>query len=147
MAKSTFSGPVRSLAGFINAGYSSVVSLTANTRGAAANALLLRAITAGDSAGENITSPIDDVKVIPASLSVTTFGCPLIEYGQQYFMDLQTGTTADNLYAVTNITHTLGAGKFDTSFSMTFCSNGTVDSFRTTLAKALTKLRSKVDAS
>jgi len=31
MAKSTFSGPVRSLAGFIGAGYSSVVSLTANT--------------------------------------------------------------------------------------------------------------------
>ena len=31
MAKSTFSGPVRSLAGFISAGYSSVVSLTANT--------------------------------------------------------------------------------------------------------------------
>jgi len=31
MAKSTFSGPVRSLAGFINAGYNSVVSLTANT--------------------------------------------------------------------------------------------------------------------
>ena len=83
----------------------------------------------------------------PAALNVTTFGCPLIEYGQQYFMDLQTGTTADNLYAVTNITHTLGAGKFDTSFSMTFCSNGTVDSFRTTLAKALPKLRSKVDAS
>ena len=31
MAKSTFSGPVRSLAGFINSGYNSVVSLTANT--------------------------------------------------------------------------------------------------------------------
>ena len=31
MAKSTFSGPVRSLAGFINAGYNSVVILTANT--------------------------------------------------------------------------------------------------------------------
>ena len=31
MAKSTFSGPVRSLAGFINAGYNSTVSLTANT--------------------------------------------------------------------------------------------------------------------
>ena len=31
MAKSTFSGPVRSLAGFINAGYNSSVSLTANT--------------------------------------------------------------------------------------------------------------------
>jgi hypothetical protein len=31
MAKSTFSGPVRSLAGFINAGYNSVVSLTADT--------------------------------------------------------------------------------------------------------------------
>ena len=31
MAKSTFSGPVRSLAGLINAGYNSVVSLTADT--------------------------------------------------------------------------------------------------------------------
>ena len=31
MAKSTFSGPVRSLAGFINAGYKSTVSLTADT--------------------------------------------------------------------------------------------------------------------
>ena len=31
MAKTTFSGPVRSLAGFINAGSTGVVSLTANT--------------------------------------------------------------------------------------------------------------------
>ena len=31
MEKSTFSGPIRSLAGLINAGYNSVVSLTANT--------------------------------------------------------------------------------------------------------------------
>ena len=31
MAKSTFSGPVRSLAGFISAGNASVVSLTADT--------------------------------------------------------------------------------------------------------------------
>jgi hypothetical protein len=31
MAKSTFSGPVRSLAGLYSAGYNSVVSLTANT--------------------------------------------------------------------------------------------------------------------
>ena len=31
MAQSTFSGPVRSLAGFINAGYKATVSLTANT--------------------------------------------------------------------------------------------------------------------
>ena len=31
MAKTTFAGPIRSLAGLINAGYSSVVSLTANT--------------------------------------------------------------------------------------------------------------------
>ena len=31
MAKSTFSGPVRSLAGFISAGNANVVSLTADT--------------------------------------------------------------------------------------------------------------------
>ena len=82
--------------------------------------------------------------VLPASLNVTTFGCPLIEYGQQYFVDLQTGTTADNLYAITNINHTLSAGQFDTSFSMMFCSNGTVGSFRTILAEALPKLAGKL---
>jgi len=120
------------------------ISLSANTKGAAANALLLRSITAGDSAGENVTSPIEDVKVIPASLNVSTFGCPLIEYGQQYYVDLQTGTTADNLYAITNINHTLSAGQFDTSFTMTFCSNGTVESFRTTLAEALPKIRDRL---
>jgi len=120
------------------------ISLTANTKGLAANAMLLRTITAGDSSGENVTSPVEDVKVIPASLNVSTFGCPLIEYGQQYFVDLQTGTTADNLYAITNINHTLSAGQFDTSFTMMFCSNGTVESFRTVLANALPKLAGKL---
>ena len=31
MAQTTFAGPIRSLAGLINAGYSGVVSLTADT--------------------------------------------------------------------------------------------------------------------
>ena len=56
MAKSTFSGPVRSLAGFINAGYNSVVSLTANTT-----------ITVADHAGRPLlTNDADGVFTLPS---------------------------------------------------------------------------------
>ena len=42
--------------------------------------------------GTNTPVTMEDVKVIPAKLSVTIHGCPLIEYGQQFFVDLNTGT-------------------------------------------------------
>ena len=70
-------------------------------------------------------------------------GCPIIEYGQQFFLDLNTGTTADNLYTVTNISHALSSGKFETSFNLTFVSNGTVNTFRNTLSSVLPKLMSQ----
>lgn len=54
------------------------------------------------------------MQIIPTQLSAECFGNPLIQYAQQYFVDFQTGTTADNFYSVIGIDHTFNAGNFTT---------------------------------
>ena len=63
MAQSTFSGPVRSLAGFISAGSSSVVSLTADT-----------SITVASHAGKLLLCNDADGKFTLPSIVTTTPG-------------------------------------------------------------------------
>lgn len=60
------------------------------------------------------------LRVIPGQLSLNTLGCPIVEYMQQFFIDLGTGTTVDNLYNVTGLTHTITKGKFESQFKFTF---------------------------
>lgn len=43
-------------------------------------------------------------------------GCPLATMAQHYFIDFNTGTTLDNLYIVTGLTHQITPGKFETSW-------------------------------
>jgi hypothetical protein len=54
------------------------------------------------------------LRVSPSTLSVKTIGCPLVNYAQMFFVDMNTGTTIDNIYGVSGITHSFGQGKFDT---------------------------------
>ena len=58
------------------------------------------------------------MRVVPATLSLTTLGCPLAAMAQQYFIDFQTGTTLDNLYIVTGLAHSITPGKFETAWTM-----------------------------
>jgi len=60
------------------------------------------------------------MRVIPGALSVTSMGCPVLEYMQQFFVDMGTRTTVDNLYNITGLTHTLTPGKFMTQVKFTF---------------------------
>ena len=60
------------------------------------------------------------IRTVPANLSMTTFGCPSARCYQQYFVDLGTGTSLDNLYTCTQITHKIGPGKFESSFTFAF---------------------------
>lgn len=60
------------------------------------------------------------LRVIPAKIDVTTQGCPIIQYAQLFFIDYNTGTTLDNIYGVTGLTHTITPGKFETQMNMTF---------------------------
>lgn len=54
------------------------------------------------------------MRIIPTILNLTTQGCPLIHFAQQYFVDFNTGTTADNIYGISGITHSFGPGEFTT---------------------------------
>jgi hypothetical protein len=77
---------------------------------------------AGGSGGDGPQGSRDSglpLQTSPVSLSLTTYGCPLISYGQQFFCDFGTGTTIDNVFVVTGIDHSLSQGKFETKLKMT----------------------------
>ena len=60
------------------------------------------------------------LRVIPAALTLTSLGCPLLSYGQQFFVDFSTGTSADNVYLVTGLAHNLTPGKFESQMTLTY---------------------------
>ena len=59
------------------------------------------------------------LQTAPTSLSMTTLGCPVVEYGQYFFVDFGTGTTVDNQYVVSGIAHSISQGKFETKLKCT----------------------------
>ena len=56
----------------------------------------------------------------PAQLTMNTLGCPLVSIGQHFFIDFGTNTTLDNEYIVTQVSHTFGQGKFDSSWTLCY---------------------------
>ena len=92
--------------------YSAVtnISLNAQTSGAANNVFLLRSQEASDTGAEATGKPdlqLEPMTVIPGGVSMTVLGCPTIDRAQQFFIDMGTGTTADNIYIVTQVNHTI----------------------------------------
>jgi len=82
-------------------------------------ALLIQAANGTRVPGQqNLDSPQNDMQIYPMNFSVTMLGCPLIDYAQEFFIDLDTGTSIDNIYVVNGITHTLGPGSFNTSLDL-----------------------------
>ena len=115
-------------------------SMRSTTGGSVGTAMLINAVKssakgAGESPSE--TSNMEDVTVIPANASMSLLGCPLFEYGQQFFIDLGTGTTADNMYRVTGVEHSLSQGEFTTNVTLGFNGSGTMRTFRSVIAAAL----------
>jgi len=60
------------------------------------------------------------LRVLPSQSTVTTWGCPFINFAQYIFLDFETGTTIDNAYAVTGIKHSMTPGKFTTSITLSY---------------------------
>jgi len=121
----------------------SSVSISSNTGGSVNNVLLLNAITrdgSNPSTPQAITSEIEDVMVIPANINMTLLGCPLFEYGQHFFVDMGTGTTVDNMYYVTGISHNLSPGQFETSLTLGYSGSGTIRNFRSILEATQPKI-------
>ena len=119
--------------------FSPIISLDmkSSTAGPIQNAFMERAIMAMEAEIEgedpvNTTNNTPEMLVIPSVIKIECLGCPIIRHQQVLFLDMGTGTTADNLYTVTNIEHRLEAGSFTTSFDMTYIGSA-VNSFRSEL--------------
>lgn len=65
-----------------------------------------------------VDGDIVPMQMLPTELEMETFGCPLMNFGQQLFIDFDTGTTVDNIYGVVGLTHRIEQGKFDSSFKL-----------------------------
>lgn len=98
-----------------NASYSSQPS------GDVASGYLLTAIqgAAGSPTGKDVNpNMIDDVLVIPSSITLSMAGNTCITRGQTYCVDFGTGTTLDNAYTVQSVSHSIRPGSFTTSVTM-----------------------------
>ena len=105
----------------IGADSSTVTSATYTSQpgGDVQNVYLLSALT-GDSSGTQTGASsqnplIDDVFIIPSSITITMLGNTCITRGQTYYVDFNTGTTLDNSYTVMSVTHSMKPGVFTTT--------------------------------
>ena len=78
---------------------------------------MLRQQKKGTGAEEGTDSGLPQ-QIVPTSLDLEVLGCPFLNFGQEYFVDLGSNSTADNFYAVVGVTHSLSAGNFTTSVKM-----------------------------
>ena len=46
-------------------------------------------------------------------------GCPILNFGQQFYVDFGTGTSIDDVYHVNGISHSFTAGTFTTEVELT----------------------------
>lgn len=70
------------------------------------------------------------LRIMPTQATVEIYGCPWVNFGQAVFLDFDTGTTLDNKYVVTGISHSLEPGKFTTQLTLTYGDNyGRLENF------------------
>ena len=58
------------------------------------------------------------IRLMPMQAGGTSMGCPILNHGQQFFIDMGTGTTADNIYAICGLDHDISPGSFMTKFKL-----------------------------
>ena len=82
--------------------------------------------------------------IYPTQLTMTTIGCPLMEYMQQFFIDFGTGTSVDNIYHAVGVIHKFGQGVFETSLKFKFVD--AYGTFRTWYGTTVEGLKEAADA-
>ena len=60
------------------------------------------------------------LNILPNHVDLEMIGCPIIDFGQMMFLDFITGTSVDNIYNVTGITHNISQGQFTTRVKVTY---------------------------
>jgi hypothetical protein len=103
---------------------------------------MMRGGMGGGTTAQGVRDAGVPLQTAPVTLSLNTFGCPVISYGQNFFVDFGTGTTIDNTYVVSGIDHTLSKGKFETKIKMTQVDAfGSYTSMVTNITKTITALK------
>jgi len=117
-------------------------NLQSNNNAGLGNVMLQRAFNA---AGDYDPAAVDagvPMQIVPSQLSLSTVGCPLFFPMQRLFVDFGTGTTADNVYFVTQIDHTIGSDGFKSEVKMSYGQGfATYTSLAQNLAAALSVVR------
>lgn len=72
----------------------------------------------GELSPDGVTKGGLPMRVLGAKIDVPMRGCPIVSFYQDFFVDFETGTTADNQYQVTGISHTIKPGSFSTKLSL-----------------------------
>ena len=86
------------------------------------------------------------LRVFPGKVSVTSIGCPPLEFMQDIFIYMGTGTTYDNIYRINKITHKLSPGKFESTFTAGFQDQyGQFQTFSTTLKTIADRAQTVLD--
>jgi hypothetical protein len=81
------------------------------------------------------------VRVVPSEMNIKTLGCPLLSFGQTFFVDMSTGTSIDNIYNISQVTHSFTPGKFETSIKMSaWDSYAKIETADNTIRKIISEL-------
>ena len=83
------------------------------------------------------------LRVLPTQANVEMIGCPWVGFNQSIFLDFETGTTVDNLYNVTGISHTISKGSFKTSLKLAYADAYGSYEFNNNVLKKLSELKSE----
>lgn len=83
----------------------------------AATTYMMRALNAG-SGGPGGVQRGTPMRLQSADINIDMFGNPALKYMQRFFIDADTNTTIDNLYAVTGVDHKLSKDSYTTSLRM-----------------------------
>ena len=95
-------------------------SLTTGGNAGLSNVLLQRAFAApGEAAPDNVDSGVP-MQITPASLSISTFGCPLFYPMQRFFIDFGTGTSIDSVYFVVSTETSIGSSGYKTDLKLSY---------------------------
>jgi len=87
------------------------------------------------------------LRVQPAQMNLTLLGCPLLNVNQQLFFDFGTGTTIDNLYLISGLSHTISPGSFRSTATLApLDSYGVYESIFTKAAQLSTSLQQIIDS-
>lgn len=82
------------------------------------NSMFMRRALETGATGDNEPSRGVPMRMKPAEMSIDMLGNPNVKYRQNFFINTGTGTSIDNLYAVSGLSHNITPDSFKTSIKL-----------------------------